>query len=88
MVTDSAANQLLANRELEIPFIKCCAHQIQLCIHDAFKDCVIVDEAVKKSQRIIKYFKKSNAAMNILIQVLNFIIFISLIMNFYDNWIY
>jgi zinc finger BED domain-containing protein 1 (E3 SUMO-protein ligase ZBED1) len=40
--------------------LSCSAHTIQLCIEDSLKACSNIQDILKKSERIVKFFKKSN----------------------------
>ena len=47
---------------------KCIAHLIQLSIKDAFCACENLQNLIDKCQRIVKFFKKSAPAMDILLK--------------------
>ena len=49
--------------------LRCVAHTIQLAIKDAFKNCPRIQDLVDKCKSIVKYFKKSGPAMNILLNI-------------------
>ena len=49
--------------------MRCVAHTIQLAIKDAFKNCPRIQDLVDKCKSIVKYFKKSGPAMNILLNI-------------------
>ena len=49
--------------------LRCVAHTIQLSIRDAFKHCSKIQNLVDKCKSIVKYFKKSSPAMNILLNI-------------------
>ena len=68
VVTDSAANQLLGTKMGGYHSLKCIAHLIQLAIKDAFKECPKIQALIDKCKEIVKFFKKSGPAMNVLLK--------------------
>jgi hypothetical protein len=70
MVTDGQSSQICSNKLLAIPYIHCSAHRIQLAIKDAMESCSNITEVLQKAKRIIKHFKKSYLANDILHKVI------------------
>lgn len=66
IVTDSAANQLKANRELGLDSIRCSAHTTQLAIRDALAEKASPEVAaiLKHCESIVTTFKRSAPALS------------------------
>ncbi len=66
VVSDSAASQVKANELLNIPFLPCIAHTMQLAIRDALEDSSECKSLITKMSKISTHFKRSAPAKRVL----------------------
>lgn len=59
---DNAANNSKCFRDGQIPSVGCCAHTIQLCVHDGLLSQRYVSDIVNAGHKIVGHFKHSSSA--------------------------